>query len=905
MADRSSIFSTIFRKLAPKGRLEHQAVPPPGSSTESSSLKAEAAAPIISETELRSLDSVQLEAFLTRQPERAILKVLGSLTDLTLQLRVIEGVHDEAVLKRISRSQLDKKIRRIADRKLKETGSSGMELRLQKLTPLNERMQNFLRTPDWERAQELLLRVTEPDLLGGPVDENSSLFRQFQELRGRLKREVEAFERTSTEMEELCLQLDPSRNLSKENRSRIQERFKDLTEKYSFPKNFKPLQTFDEALAARAHRPAPTAEVQAIPEAPALVAEPPVVFAPTLSPVKRPERSEQELLEEKVQSEKKELQHQADRETRLAHIHSLLNRLQEVKDNLAHRQAGPVLRELQAEATALRRWRREFPEKLTEIDELLKTLSSKRTEVVEEARWEAWARTDLAVRIQKQLEKLITSLETETDPVIALQNSIGLTGQLHDYAKELKELGSLERGKDHKIWQQFKSLSDRGWAVCDRMRGLVLERVKAVLSEHATQPIEFTSEALSKPSGAPTFKSSAFEDDVPAQIKELRALWIEIGSRPSDANRELEAVFTRLFEQYFRQINLQQGKIQRVENTAIQTRRELLNEMKIACEGKSTLPSRAKVALGIAERWIKAPEAASVAIELQSEFEGYQARLAAELSDTAEQHLLLTSEVRTRVQELLEKIKNGKSPGSTATKEISGLELELQGIEKQIVLFTPLQPPLPALNNERRVTAALLQDCRDAVTRQVQERSQARIRVLEEMEKLAITTEWETAPARFEELRNLWKSSAGSSQTRDAALTALFDNSSAFHQSRFASRENSAESAAKADQRKKRRELIYSLEALTRFRKPKAGAKQTPPLPLPFSEEEVRQFASGKLLELGMKYQQILSLDPTAGVLKETRKIMDQWSKLGMTDEDTLPSFWKYYLDRVHTLLEP
>ena len=73
-------------------------------------------------------------------------------------------------------------------------------------------------------------------------------------------------------------------------------------------------------------------------------------------------------------------------------------------------------------------------------------------------------------------------------------------------------------------------------------------------------------------------------------------------------------------------------------------------------------------------------------------------------------------------------------------------------------------------------------------------------------------------------------------------------------------------------------------------------------LPLPFEEERAK--ASGKVLEFGLKYKVILSMDPKGGTLKETTKIMEQWSKVGMPDEAFLPAFWKYYLDRVHTLLE-
>jgi hypothetical protein len=42
-----------------------------------------------------------------------------------------------------------------------------------------------------------------------------------------------------------------------------------------------------------------------------------------------------------------------------------------------------------------------------------------------------------------------SSIETEQDPVIALNKSAGLTAKLQEYAKEMRSLGSLERSKDH------------------------------------------------------------------------------------------------------------------------------------------------------------------------------------------------------------------------------------------------------------------------------------------------------------------------------------------------------------------------------------------------------------------------------------------------------------------------
>ncbi len=892
MADFMSIFSTLLGKRKPKAILEISENP----------RKSEPATPVISEEQLRIFDDARLSAFVAQQPERSILRILNSTAEQALQLKVVRCVTDEPTLKRIIRSELDKKVKRSAEKKLRETGTVGMDLRLQRLSPWIQPMRSFLGTPRWSEGSELLSQVLEAAKVDGPLDERNPIYADFNELRDRLKREVEAYELTCAELHGICVQLEPSRLLSKPAVEKLQAQWALLFRKYSFPQKATVLREYEEVLAARKN--------------------PPPAVAPTLTAPRNPIALETSLppLSDPALNEIRVKKNETDRQVRMTALTKLREKVQSVQNNLAHRQAGPVLRELQSEAASLRNWRREFPAQLDEVESLLKTLSTKRIEVVDEAKWDAWARTDLAIRIQTRLEALINGLETEQDPVVALKNSIGLTAQLHEYAQEMRALGSLERGKDHKIWQQFKSVSDRGWKVCDRMRGLVLESVKVVLSEHTSRPIDFNVESLTEKRAPLTFKASAFEGDVPAQVKQLRFMWLEIGTQgTSGPKRELEAVFTQLFESYFRQLNLQQGQIQRIENSAVQVKRDLLNEMKVACEGKSTLISRARVAKGLEEKWKRAPLPASMTAELQREFETYQRLLNAELAAETENGLLQATAILSRTQESLEKTRTGN--GSVlfqAQKAISTLENELAALEKHQAQFNGLRQSPPTPETEDKTTSAqnqfqrtlqqnrdLLLECRSAATREIEARAQERDRVVQEAQDLALSKDWDSASARFDELGVLWKKSGVLGQSQDAVFGMLFENVSRFFHYRREHRERLPETAQLATELKTTQALIFSLEALTRLRGSQGdtGTANLTRLPLPFSDEELRANSSGKLLESGLKYKQILSLDPTAGIAKETRKIMDQWCTKGVTEADSLPVFWAFYLDRVRLLL--
>ncbi len=870
MADHYGSFSSLLKKLKPKSREAEPQVPV--AKTQEASESPAAAGP--DETTLRTFSDSQLKDYVTQQSDRALTRLLQSLSDPELQLRIVQIVTDEPTLKRLGRSQLNKRVKRAAEKRLREVGVSDTDLKLQKLGPLNERMQAFFKAPSWPDARELLSEVS----AGGQEmseDPSNPVLTNFKALRDRLKREIDAYERTCADMESLCLELDTlnrraGRGPSKSELQKIQDRWQDLIERYAFPADFDVPSRFEELLeAAQAGRP-PQAREAAKAAAP----------DPALE-----ERRAQKKLEQEQKQE-------AERQARLKVLDELHARVQEVGANLAHRQAGPELRKLQAEAAELRPWKREYAAKLDELEALIKTLSSKRSEVSDEARWDTWARTDQAIRIQTGLEKTIGDLEVESDPALALSRSAELTELLREYAQEMRSLGSLERGKDHKIWQQFKSLSDRGWAVCDRMRLLVLDGFKTILTEHSQNPIEFTLEALAR--NPISFKPSAFKEPVPTQVKEVRVAWLKIGTKPSDENRALEALFSKLFETYTKKLNTELGRIQKGENSKTQLKRDLLKELRLACEGPAPLVTRAMAAKRLGERWVLAPTPSTGAGELQAEFDGYQARIQTQLADEVRKQAELAAAIRDRAQSVLDQLRAKSGLGITAAlKAIAGFESELAAIEKHLTQFG-MKP-----EETTATTRALMKECKDTATQETRERAQERDRVLRETEALALSAAWETALARLEELKALWKTSGALGQKQDPLYAALFENISAYLNSRFENREAGADARAKG--LKARTELLYALEALSRFRKVQLTS-------LPLSEAELRTEAPGKLLSLGMKYNQILALDPTAGVLKETRKIMEQWIQNGAAPspdgDDRLPGQWKAYLERVRALLE-
>ncbi|MGK5084645.1 DUF349 domain-containing protein [Bdellovibrionota bacterium FG-1] len=796
MANLFNAMSSLFERLKGKART----TPLPQVKDHRAAAKAKTTSPL-QEADLRALDKSQLEVLVSQQPERVVIHFLRSVTDQDLQLRVIEAVTDESTLKRVSRSELSKKVKRVAERKLRQTGAAIAALRLQEIVQLNEQIQR--------------------------------------------KTEFEEHEKTHAKKVKVA-----------------------------------PLPKISE--------PQLSVVLPEVAKAPEAVSTPQIVAPPKVT---HPDR-ELEV-----------------RQRRLAAVEGILGNLKAISEDLAHPKAGPRLRELQKELGMLRRWRREYPAQLDEAEEFLKALLKKRSEVVDEALWDTWARTDRATRIQAELEKLIGELEAEPDSDTALKNSIGLTQRLFDYAKEMRDLGGLDREKDHKIWEQFKALSDRGWVICDRMRLQVFERLKTTLSEHVSEPLVFTAEAITNPSANIQFKISAFEPAISARVEGLQALWREIGGKNSEAIREVEIVFTKLIEMYFRQLNLYRGQLRRVELNALQIRREILFEMKAACEGQAPLLARLRLARKFEETWKKTPLPESVAAEYQTEFETYQASLKLQFSEEMKKHVDLALGLEGRLQALLEKLRTkNETHLPQAMKSVSAMENELQATDKHLSQFQERGEATPVEFQEIRSRLQLLiQEYQAAATKEIRERVLARNQVILEAEVLALSSDWEASRSRFEAMRELWKKigvlGQGLDTSQDASFSLLFENVWKFYLCRIENKESGHLPEVRAEALRIRKDLIYSLEALIRFREAKVESKAVGSLPLPFSQEE-RAKASGKLLEFGLKFKHVLSLDPQGGIVKETKKIMDEWSKTGAPDDEYLSAFWKYYLDRVHTLLD-
>ncbi|MCM2323163.1 MAG: hypothetical protein NDJ90_07850, partial [Oligoflexia bacterium] len=652
---------------------------------------------------LRALNDAELAVFLETQDDRALPKLLGRLTDQDLQLRLVQAISRESALKRIRHSGLDKKIHRAAEKRLRESGASTLSHRLGELSRLSDRLQAFLDNPHWPEARPLVARARSVAMPAAePADDSAQgILTRFETLRSRLERELAEQETTT--------------------------------------------------------RPAAPTPVPPQREAQAQREAPPNRGAQPQREI-QPERDARPPKAAEHPEHKRKQEHKR----REAQLEALLARLTELEGKTGTRETAGQLRKLQSDAAGLRRWQREFPEKLRELEDRLKTASVKNAELLKEAQWDAWARTDQASRLLSELESYLAAIEAEPEPTAALERSVGLAQRLYDYGKTMRELGSLERGKDQPIWERFKALTERGFVLCDRMRQLVLERLQTTLTEHSTRAPDLKDQKAQF-----TLRASGFDKAVAAQVSALRSLWSEIGGRKSDESREAEAVVNRLFESYFRQHNLHAGQLQRSETQALQKSRQLLGELKIACEGRSTLHSRLLVAKRLEERWQKTTPPASHASELEAEFEALGASLTSQLAEENEKHLSTAAGLDLRAQALLKDVEEGKAEHlPQVLKRAEAIDTELRAIEQQLGQYRGLAPRAPAASagtTEERFTEfrtgirKVLGECRSAVERQLSERVRARSAAILEAEELALSAEPAASRARFEELRSGWK----------------------------------------------------------------------------------------------------------------------------------------------------
>lgn len=801
------------------------------------------------EANLQSLSDDQLKDAVSQLPERTLLRMLHNFENTGLQLRIVRMITNEAILKRISRSSLPKKVKRLAEKEVREITPAASEQRFQKLDKLTQRIQNFLKAPQWPQlneAQDLLDDTFDPEMIDPQIDKQSVTFTNFVELRQRLKRKIEEHENTSKKRE-------------------------DLREKAQQPES--------SGLAA-----SDTAKLEAA------------------------RKQEAARLYQERAAE--------DRKARLDVLEEILSdlcgfrdTLRETSAQLLHPSAEYHLRSLQKELLALRPWTREFPEKLAEAESLLKELFIKRSELAKEAQWSTWARTELALRIQGELEATITQLETDLDPAIALPKALGLGQHLLDYAKEMRALGTLARDKDHKIWEQFKTLTDRGWLACDKMRLVVLEKLKTLLSEHTLKPIDFTLAAMSDPKLNFEFKITAFENEVSEQVKLLHTTWIKIGGKHSEANRETEAIFSKLLDGYFRQLKWHWGNLRHLEKVMIQKKRATLTAMKKFYDQKATpLAERVLIMKQLEEKWKNEPLPEKDKELLQREFDDLQSKFKSEVAEEIARLCDLATVTQTKVQTLLEQIR------AKTEVDLSKILLYVSTLEKDIFKIDNRIKQVGGFSDEElkirfqklfEDTKRQLIELRTEIKVEKEERSHAKNNILQEAESLALSNEFESSQLRFEELKQLWKKMGDLGRFQDSLYKLLFENLCQFYQCRTEARNKSFSADERARVLKSRKELILSLEALTRFINPKTPTQRMAE-PLPFPEEE-RAKAAGKVLELGLKYKQIFSLysqdESQEGTIKEIKKIMEQWSHLGMPDEELLPLFWKYYLDRIHALL--
>ncbi len=886
--------STLLGKLKNKSPFRSEA-PQPSRITESHSKSEHSELPQFQETHLRSLSETQLRDLFTPLSEREAVRVLRSLSDTELQIKVLKGISNEATLKRVARSDVGKKLKRTAEKMLRDTGAPSESQKLQKLSQLSDQIEVFIRTPDWTEARSLLNRAMTENL----PDKSGPSATSFLELKKRLKAQIEEFEKTCAEMEAICDKISPNRSLSRRAYDQLRDRWKDLEAKYSFPKTFEALELYEKHIQLRAS----ASPVQAKPNTPRPAAD----AGPDPLEAARVARLQQEQEELEKDKERRAKKEQEGRKKRADFLDEIFAALQAIDKSIDDRNTGNRLRQLQAEIADLRRWRREFAGKLEETEALHLSLTSKRSQVISEGQWDAWARTDRATRIQSELEKSITELEAELNQEAAIKLALGLGQRLFDFSKEMRELGTLEREKDHKIWEQFKALTDRGWVICDKIRSPILEELKTLLSAHTTQPIDFSVASLTSPRISIEFKPSAFDASVTERVKELKAFWSEIGAKPSDANREAEIIFAKLFELYFRQVNLHLGQIQRTELKARQLKQGLLLEMKRTCEGRiAPLILRVRGAKSLELKWKRdsRPEFS----DLDSEFSGYQSALRAEVATELEKLLTQIAEIETKALALVEKLSaDAATKISYILKSIASLEGELLTFEKS---FTQLKEVDDAVAQDARfkelrdqVKAALSQ-AKAAADRELAARSGERNQLLQEAELLALSTDWETSRTRFEELKPLWKKANAIGQKEDSDFDILFEHMMRFYQGRAEGAKQAIDSDKKEKLLKRRKELLLSLEALTRFMETTPGTNSTAArLPLPLDEVELSK-AAGKVLEIGLKYKQVLSFDPQGGILKEAKKVMTEWAQLGQWDTEELPAFWAAYLNRIRLLLK-
>lgn len=786
---------------------------------------------------VRSFNDRELKEFLSKESEKNLIRLLQNTSDQLLQLRIIENISEKPVLQRVTRSNFDKKLKRAATKKLRLSDVEGVKHQIEKVSQVIDQIEAFLANPDWRNAQELLNASAQHELAAGNINENHPTYMFFQGLRKRLKGEVQEFEKTCAEMEKICEQLASTIPLATSKSNQLHSRWKDLEKKYHYPVTFEALNKYRQIINTKSS-PRPGALK---PHAKSKEIESQHTKKTNVAP-KEVQQVTQKTTEETL------------KQKRLEKVQQIQGKLNILTKALGRRETGSQLRALQKDLLRLAQWREEFPIQFDEAEILIKESLKKRTEVLDESEWDVWARTDRALRLLAELEVHIGSIEAETDPEVTLEKSKGLGERLFAAAKEMKSLGALEKKQDHQIWEHFKVLSERGWVICDKLRTVIIETLKEILSQHLATPIEFLIPALSNPRAKIDLRDSAFSVETATRIKELRKLWGEIGGRTTNENRENQAVFTKIFEVYSRELNLFL-----IETQQMEAHQKMLNE-----------------------EWLK----------------------------DFNQQIERTAKLEDEIQKLFEKVSNKKENKLIeALRTVSSLENELAKVEKSLNHLkskkTSTLAPEAAQDVESRFGLVrdrikkFCQDCKKLINQEIADRTLERNNVLAEAQTLALSQDWESSVARFEELKTRWKTMGTLDQNQDSLYDLLFENIRQFHvnQAQKAKQiQNEVEMNLALNARK---ELIYSLEALGRLSQ---AQSLEIPLSLPITAEEQSE-SVGKILAFGMKYKAILSLDPKDGLIKETKRIMENWANEGLVSSKVLPDLWNCYLERVQRLL--
>ena len=391
---------------------------------------------------------------------------------------------------------------------------------------------------------------------------------------------------------------------------------------------------------------------------------------------------------------------------------------------------------------------------------------------------------------------------------------------------------------------------------------------------------EFSGAILTGKGNLPTFRASAFEPEQVERLKELHTLWRDVGAKPSPANHEVETLGAKWLELYFRQVNLNIGKQKRSEVEAIE-KPTFSRSSESACEAKAPFVCEASDRQENLAAWKQSPLPDAVVADFQAELEGYQAKLEAELDGELEKNRQAVQALLERALGSLESLKQGASPAQVQ-KAVAWVEAELEKVCRQVRElgeFAKREAAESRFHEVRSRLQGLAEDCKRAATQEVRDRTGRRDEVLREAEELALSSQWAEASTRFEELRALWKKVGVLGQKEDALFELMFENACRFFGSRASAKDRTPSAKELEESLKARKELIYSLDALSRIVKAES-------VELPLAEEEKAK-AAAKVLQLGMKFNQVLALDPQSGLLKETKQIMNRWSSLGLPATST------------------